>query len=386
MGSKPGGTVVPSNRKTAGGRLAARFCRLARDRGRRRGAATCGRLSWFSAVGFSVALATAACTTVAPTGTAPSAVEQERFSLVPDQGAVGEISHYTVRPGDVLADIARRFDVGYTALVAANPGVDPWLPPVGRDIAIPQLYVLPQAPHRGIVINLAQWRLFYFSRDGNRVETHPVGLGVVDRTTPIGTTRVVRKEPHPTWYPPPSIRKEEHRPAVVPPGPDNPLGDYALRLGWPDYLIHGTNKPDGVGRNVSHGCVHLYPEDIATLFAEVSVGTPVRTVNQPATAGWVGDQLYVQVYPSKLQTQEIDVEQPVNFAPARGVAAVVRRAAGRAADLVDWRLVADAAARRTGMPVLVANRAEQARRSGRPAVPAPDAAAVNWVGELAARR
>jgi len=256
------------------------------------------------------------------------------FALAPAQTAVGELRQYVIQQGDVFPDIARRFDVGYTALVAANPGVDPWVPGVGRTITIPSIYILPDAPHQGIVLNLAQWRLYYFPPGGGRVETHPLGLGVIGKTTPIGTTRIVRKEPNPTWSPPHSIRAERPElPATVPPGPDNPLGAFALRLGWPSYLIHGTNKPDGVGRNVSHGCIRLLPEDIARLFAAVTVGTPVRTVDQPVTAGWIGDGLYVQVYPSKSQTEEIDIEQPVTPEPALGVRGrrgrCIRRRLGR---------------------------------------------------------
>jgi len=325
-----------------------------------------GRSSWrLGAVGVLVLLCCASCTGLRGTGAAPPASPAEAFTLVPDQQAVGEIRHYVVRPGEVFPDIARRFDLGYTELVTANPGIDPWAPGAGRTITIPALYVLPKAPHQGIVINLAQWRLFYFPPDGDRVETHPVGLGVIGQRTPIGATRIVRKEPHPTWYVPASIRTERPgMPAVVKPGPDNPLGDYALHLGWADYLIHGTNKPDGVGRNVSHGCVRLYPEDIARLFREVSVGTPVRTVNQPATAGWLGDRLYVEVYPSKTQAQAIDTDRGIASDPARGVAAVVRAAAGPYAAIVDWRRVADAARRRTGTPIAVADRATAALRAG----------------------
>jgi L,D-transpeptidase ErfK/SrfK len=280
------------------------------------------------------------------------------FALAPAQTAVGELRQYVIQQGDVFPDIARRFDVGYTALVAANPGVDPWVPGVGRTITIPSIYILPDAPHQGIVLNLAQWRLYYFPPGGGRVETHPLGLGVTGKTTPIGTTRIVRKEPNPTWSPPPSIRAERPElPATVPPGPDNPLGAFALRLGWPSYLIHGTNKPDGVGRNVSHGCIRLLPEDIARLFAAVTVGTPVRTVDQPVTAGWIGDGLYVQVYPSKSQTEEIDIEQPVTPEPAQGVRGLVTAAVGAyGGGSVDWGAVDRAANERSGMPVRVAER------------------------------
>jgi L,D-transpeptidase ErfK/SrfK len=290
------------------------------------------------------------------------------YALPPGQKVVvGELGRYVVQRGDVFPDIARHFDVGYTALVAANPGVDPWLPRAGREIKIPSLYVLPDAPHQGIVLNLAQWQLFYFPPGGDRVESYPIGLGIIGRKTPLGATRVVRKEPNPAWYPPPSIRAERPElPAVIPPGPDNPLGAFALHLGWPSYLIHGTNKPDGVGRNVSHGCVRLYPDDIEKLFNAVAVGTPVRTVDQPAVAGWSGDTLYVQVYPSKSQVEEIDIERRVSPDPAQGVEDVVRAAAGRYAGSVDWAAVEQAARARTGMPVRLADRSGVAREQSRP--------------------
>jgi L,D-transpeptidase ErfK/SrfK len=295
-------------------------------------------------------------------------VRAAEYALAPGQSAAGEIGRYVVRNGDVFPDIARRFDLGYTALAAANPGVDPWVPPTGQAITIPALYVLPDAPHRGIVVNLAQWRLFYFPPGGGRVETYPLGLGVIGLTTPLGTTRVVRKQANPAWYPPPSIRAEEpDLPAVVPPGPDNPLGAFALYLGWKNYRIHGTNKPDGVGRNVSHGCIRLYPEDIAKLFAAVAVGTPVRVVDQPVTAGWDGDSLYLAVYPNKRQTEEIDTERRVSSDPAEGVRALVTAAAGQDVDAVDWAAVERAANERSGMPVRVAERAASVANLAPPA-------------------
>jgi L,D-transpeptidase ErfK/SrfK len=280
------------------------------------------------------------------------------FSLAPGQKVIGEVRGYVVQPGEGLNEVARKFDLGYTALAAANPGVDQFNPGVGRRLMIPALYILPDAPRQGIVINLAQYRLFYFPPGGNRVETYPVGLAVFGSKTPLGASSVVRKEPNPTWYPPASIRAERPElPAMIPPGPDNPLGDYALHLGWPRYLIHGTNKPDGTGRNVSHGCIRMYPEDIERLFNEVSVGTQVRTVSQPAGAGWSEDGgLYVKVFPSKQQVEEIDVDHPVSYEPAAGVDSLVRAAASSSTDSVDWRVVQQAAQERTGMPLRVAEK------------------------------
>ena len=211
--------------------------------------------------------------------TAAPAIAAE-YPLAPDDKVVGNLQEYVLQPGDLLADLARKFDVGYTEMLAANPGVDPWVPPVGRKITIPTLYILPDAPRQGIVINLGERRLYYFPADGGRMQTYPIGIGAIGFDTPHSATRVVRKEDDgPTWVPPPSIRAEQpDLPIAIGPGPDNPLGAYALRLGWKNYLIHGTNKPDGVGRNVSHGCIHLYPEDIEKLLqlGAVAVGTPVQ--------------------------------------------------------------------------------------------------------------
>jgi L,D-transpeptidase ErfK/SrfK len=294
------------------------------------------------------------------------------FTLAPGQHVVGELSSYVIKKGEVLADIARRFDVGYTELVAANPGVDPWIPPAGTKITIPSLYLLPAVPREGIVVNLADYRLFYFPRGGNRVLTYPLGLGVIGWATPLGTTRIAAKEPHPVWYPPDSMRKvEPDLPKIVPAGPHNPLGDYALHLGWPRVLIHGTDKPDGIGRNVSHGCIHLYPEDIAQLFSLVSVGTPVRTIDEPAAAAWIGSQLFLAVHPSAKQVQQIDLEQPVSPDPEQGVNALIRAVAGADEGIVDWPAVERAAAARTGMPIRVANRSASVAQE-----PAPSDAAT----------
>jgi L,D-transpeptidase ErfK/SrfK len=221
-------------------------------------------------------------------------------------GVLGELQVTHSRHEDTLPDIARRFNLGFDELVNANPGVDPWLPGEGTRIILPTQFVLPDAPAEGIVVNLAALRLFYFpkpGKDGHRVvHTYPIGIGKVGWATPAGTTKVVSKRKDPFWTPPPSVRKEhaaegDPLPARVPPGPDNPLGTRAMNLGWPTYLIHGTNKPAGVGLRASHGCIRMYPEDIAVLFDMVPVGTKVTVVNQPIAYRWYRDSLYVQAYP-----------------------------------------------------------------------------------------
>jgi L,D-transpeptidase ErfK/SrfK len=221
-------------------------------------------------------------------------------------GVLGELQVTFARHEDTLPDIARRFNLGFDELVNANPGVDPWLPGEGTRILLPTQFVLPDAPHEGVVVNLAALRMFYFpkpGKDGQRVvRTFPIGIGKVGWATPIGTTKVVSKRKDPYWTPPASVRREhaaegDPLPARVPPGPDNPLGNRAMNLGWPSYLIHGTNKPAGVGLRASHGCIRMYPEDVVTLFDLIPVGTKVTVVNQPIVYRWQGDSLYVQAYP-----------------------------------------------------------------------------------------
>lgn len=273
------------------------------------------------------------------------------YPLPPGATSVGEIETYVTRAGDDLPDIARRFDLGYTELVVANPGVDPWLPPAGTRLVLPLRHLLPKAPYRGIVVNLAERRLFYFPPQGGTVETYPVGVAVHGLDSPLGVTRIVAKQTDPVWVPP-SIRAEHpDLPAAVPPGPDNPLGHFALLLGWPDYLIHGTNKPDGVGRNVSHGCLHLYPEDIARLFAEVRVGTTVRVLNEPTLARWVGGALFLEVHPGKDQTEALDDGAAMPIHPPADLVARISEAAGDRTNQIDWRAVDRAGRARNGIPV-----------------------------------
>ncbi len=235
----------------------------------------------------------------------PVASHEFSFDSARDD-VVGTLQVVTAGKDDTLSDIARRFNLGYEEIVSANPGVDPWLPKAGTKIIIPTQFVLPDAPRQGIVINLAAMRLFYYPKTKpgkpQRVITHPVGIGRVEWKTPEGMTRVTSKIENPSWIPTPSIRREHAKngdplPAVVPPGPDNPMGTHVLKLDWPNYAIHGTDKPPSIGLRGSHGCVRMYPEDIVGIFNNVPVGTPVRVVNQPRLLGWRSDDLYLQAYP-----------------------------------------------------------------------------------------
>lgn len=285
-----------------------------------------------------------------------SSLRAAEFPLAPEQQIIGDVGDYETQAGDVLLDVARTYDLGYVQFMAANLGVDPWMPKPGTNITLPTVYIVPDVPRDGIVVNLAAHRLYYFPREGGRVLTFPVGVRRAGFETPVGVGKVTRKKENPTWYPTRSTRKDRPElPAAVGPGPNNPLGDYALYLSWPTILIHGTNKPYGVGRTVSRGCVRLYPEDIAVLFAEVPVGTPVRIIDEEVAVGWMGDDLYVQVYPDHVQSDEIETQGAMlsRHQPPTLIARVAAAAETRGAE-VDWYAVERAGFDRSGLAVKVA--------------------------------
>lgn len=219
------------------------------------------------------------------------------------QSVIGEPQIVFTREEDTFSDLAREYGLGYDEIVAANPTVDPWLPGDNTPVLLPTQYVLPNVPRRGVVLNIASKRLFYFPAvaegEAIRVMTYPIGIGRVGWETPLGETSVVSKARNPHWYVPASVRKEHAEmgdplPAVVLPGPDNPLGLYVLKLGIPGYLIHGTNQPYGVGMRVSHGCVRLYPENIELLYSLIDIGEEVRIINEPYLAGRANGELYFE--------------------------------------------------------------------------------------------
>jgi L,D-transpeptidase ErfK/SrfK len=231
----------------------------------------------------------------------------DRFLLKsPDQEVVGALQVIHARHEDTFVDIARTYNLGFDELLEANPDVDPWLPGEGTRVILPTQFILPNAPHEGVVINLASKRLFWYlpaDEEGVRaVMTFPIGIGLQGTATPTGITTVTQKVPNPTWFVPAAIRAEYAAegtplPKQVPPGPDNPLGSHALLLGMPSYLIHGTNRPAGVGMRVSHGCVRLFPENIERLYSEVTVGEQVTIVDQPWLVGWHDNRLYLEAHP-----------------------------------------------------------------------------------------
>lgn len=286
-------------------------------------------------------------------------LETRHFELAgSEQDVVGAVQVLFAHYENTFVAIAREYDLGYEELRAANPTVDQWLPGEGTPVYLPTQFVLPDAPRDGIVLNLPSMRLMYFSRqpaqeDGPANETvqvisHPIGIGRQGWATPTGEATVTGRARDPAWYVPASVRAEHAEkgdplPRVVPPGPDNPLGKFALALSMPGYLIHGTNKPAGVGMRVSHGCIRLYPEDIEELFHRVPNDTPVYIVDQPVLAGWRDGVLYLEVH-SPLVEDERDLDEE-----AHRVLAKALTEAGREEQVIDEQAVAEIVAQRRGI-------------------------------------
>jgi L,D-transpeptidase ErfK/SrfK len=275
----------------------------------------------------------------------------------PPSDLVGSVRAVTVQEEETLLDIARQQGVGQEEILNANPGVDRWLPTPGSEVIIPGRRLLPNAARKGIVINLPEYRLYYFPEPAKKnarreVVTVPISVGRMDWKTPLGLTKITGKQKNPSWTPPASIRAEheadgEILPQVVPPGPDNPLGAYALRLGIPGYLIHGTDKEFGVGMRVTHGCMRLLPEHIEALFRLAPVGTPVRLMDQPIKLGWGPDALlYLEVHPP---LEEDD--RPAEILIAETLDEIERRLATRPDLVLDEAAVKLAILEKSGLPV-----------------------------------
>jgi L,D-transpeptidase ErfK/SrfK len=263
------------------------------------------------------------------------------FDLPADGSRViGDDTTMTTHYEDTLLDIARKYSLGYDEIIRANPGVDMWLPGEGKTIVLPGRRILPPGPHEGVVVNLPEHRLYYFpaAKAGKHlVITYPVSIGKLGRNTPLGQTRVIDKVAHPSWYPPASIRKEHAEagdplPAVVGPGPNNPLGDFKIRLGFGagTYEIHGTNNPTAVGLAITHGCIRMYPEDVAELFPRLPIGTPVRLINVPVKVAWIDGELLLEAHPpvnAQGESFEPDVDE---------FSALLRAAVGDTMLAINW--------------------------------------------------
>jgi L,D-transpeptidase ErfK/SrfK len=276
-------------------------------------------------------------------------IERNDFFVAKEDDVIGRLAVIRLEKGDTLPDIARHFSLGINTVSAANPGIDIWVPEAGERILLPLSFILPDAVRKGIVINLAAMRLFYFKEDGKilTVSTYPIGVGTIERTTPMGQMYIVRKMFRPTWYVPASIA-EDHRkkgdplPAKVPPGPLNPLGEHALYLSKSGYLVHGTNKPASIGLRATNGCIRLYPEDIKRLFENTAVKTPVNIVNQPYLVGQRDGIVYIEVHTPFEESGTTELEEA--YAKLRNI----EKKSGQA---LDWKKVKEVVAEARGIPV-----------------------------------
>ena len=309
--------------------------------------------NWFCFIALCTALASLNGCAVMKNIQEPSHPESEikrnNFPVVRGDDVVGQLAVIKLEEGDTLPDIARHFGLGINAISAANPGVDVWVPKAGECIMLPLSFILPDAPRKGIVINQATMRLFQFKGNSPSlvVSTYPVGVGTEERPTPMGQTRVARKAPRPTWHVPASIA-EDHRkkgdilPAEIPPGPENPLGEYALYLSKTGYLIHGTNKPASIGLRATNGCMRLYPENIAMLYKDTPVNTPVLIVNQPYLIGQRDGVLYLEAHTPFEGSGAGELEK---------INAKLKSIEKQSARTIDWKKVKEVQAEARGIPV-----------------------------------
>ncbi|WP_250657043.1 L,D-transpeptidase family protein [Alkalimarinus coralli] len=225
----------------------------------------------------------------------------KEFSWSQQHDIIGEKRVVTTKYEDTLSDLGESNNIGFNEIVTANPGVDAWLPGEGNKVIVPSEYILPSI-REGVVINLHEYRLYYFPKEGGKVITYPVGIGTQKTPSPLVETTVELKLEKPNWYPPASVRAEylkengKEMARMFPPGPENPLGPYAIKLDLPGYFLHGTNKAFGIGTKVSHGCIRLYNDDISKLVFQVPNKTPVRFIKEPIKLGMKGDNLYVELH------------------------------------------------------------------------------------------
>ena len=275
-------------------------------------------------------------------------------TLTDQDGNLREATTYRAAYQDTLPAVARKFGLGYVEMVAANPGTDPWLPGAGANLVLPTVHLMPDAKPEGIVINLSDMRLYYFGVPDAPPRSYPIGIGREGLTTPIGTTEIVRKAENPTWRPTARMRAlHPEYPEAVPPGPDNPMGTRAMYLGWPQYAIHGTDKPWGVGRRASSGCIRMYPEDAEQLYDLVQVGTKVTVVDQPIKLGWVDGQLFMEAHPTQAQSDELETQGRFDPVLPGSVVDQVLAVAGSKAAKLDWSRIRQAAIERRGYPVRI---------------------------------
>lgn len=278
-------------------------------------------------------------------------------TLLDANGGLRETSSYQASYDDTLLELARRHKLGYVEMVAANPETDPWVPGEGTNVVLPTIHLMPSLDDEepeGIIINLADMRLYFFNKTGDPPLSFPIGIGRDGLKTPTGVTKVVRKRVDPSWRPTKRMRAEDPElPEVVSAGPDNPLGTRAMYLGWPEYLIHGTNKPWGVGRRVSSGCVRMYPEDVEALYEMVDVDTKVTVIDQPIKFGWIGSELYMEVHPTQKQSDQLEANGEFDRQLDSSVVDQALAVAGEDRGRLDWSGIRRATIERRGYPIQI---------------------------------
>jgi L,D-transpeptidase ErfK/SrfK len=288
-----------------------------------------------------------------------------------DNNIIGNISEVIASHEDTLLDIAQRHGLGFEEIKRANPNIDLWIPGEGTKVILPKKFILPDAPRSGLVLNIAEYRMYYYPEtvrgQPEIVITYPMSIGRVDWETPLGKTKVISKKENPSWYPPASIRAEramegEFLPNIIPPGPDNPLGDFAIRLDIPGYLIHGTNKPNGIGMRVTHGCIRMLPQNIEELYSMMSLNDDVYIVNQPIKLGWNSDELFIEAHEFLLDNS-IDYElhdRSMSQKKAKSLSYIFSELTERYIKItdkkkakLDWRVAELASIRADGIPIFV---------------------------------
>jgi L,D-transpeptidase ErfK/SrfK len=284
---------------------------------------------------------------------AVDAAQALTFRMPPEgEDVIGEVFKIkTERYEDTMNVYAERYGMGFREMLLANPGINPWVPGVDRTLVVPAEFILPPGERKGIVINLAEQRMYWYQPDGETVVTYPLGIGREGWETPLVNAKVIKSIKNPTWHPPASIRAEhaamgDPLPLSVPPGPDNPMGKWAVQLSAIGYYIHGSNKELGVGMRVSHGCMRMYNRDIEEFAKTVPPGTPLRIINRPVKVGWKTGVMYVEVH-------EALEEQSSTHVPEAAVAdAIHLQRLLKPAD-IDWIEAKAAAVQVSGMPVKV---------------------------------
>ena len=268
-----------------------------------------------------------------------------------EEELLGNLSYYKIKNNDNLIEIARKNNLSFPEIMIANPKIDdPWMLNEGEIIILPKRHILPDSKKEGIVVNKGDLRVYFYGED-SKILSYPIGIGRGDWETPTGSTKITGKKKNPYWTVPKSILEEEpHWPKVVKPGPENPLGTRAIYLSMTGYLLHGTNKPWGVGMKVSHGCIRLFPENIEELFDYVRVGQKVEIVDQPVKAGWYGGVLYLEVHtmhPYGLEENQ-DLKPNIRLLPK--AASIIQSKAGVYIGRVNWKNVTKIVKKASGIP------------------------------------